>query len=228
MNEIVARCCRRRNRHNSRWVSEEKKLFESGLVGRREHLRPLVRLASWTGMRRGELLRLEINHVNLGKAQRTFTVKGQRIVLDPNWLLIEKSKNGKPRSIPMSKPVRSILEILCSDTTSDGFVFGNPRTNSHVKDIKHGFRGAREGAGIEDLTFHDLRHTWSTRAAECGVTETVRRDILGHSSSTMTGDYTHSTQESQMAAMELVSSYKSRILDKISTKKQINELVAAN
>jgi integrase len=216
----------RRNRFLA-W-EEEKKLFGSGLVGRREHLRPLVQLAIWTGMRRGELLSLKSEHVNLGKAPLTFRIKGERIVLEPNWLLMEKTKNGKPRSIPLSRSVRHILETLCSDVTSDGYVFGNPMTGSHVKDIKHGFRGACDEAGIEDLTFHDLRHTWSTRAAECGVTETVRRDILGHSSSTMTGDYTHSTHESQMAAMEVVSSYESRILDKSSTKKRINELVAAN
>jgi hypothetical protein len=63
------------------------------------------------------------------------------------------------------------------------------------------------------------------------VTETVRRDILGHSSSTMTGDYTHSTSESQMEAMELVASYKSRKmagLDKISTKRRSRALAAAN
>jgi integrase len=177
---------------------------------------------------RGELLRLKIEHVNLSKAPLTFRVKGERIVLEPNWLLIEKTKNGKPRSIPLSSSVRQTLEMLCSDVTSDGYVFGNPMTGSHVKDIKHGFRGACEEAGIEDLTFHDLRHTWSTRVAECGVTETVRRDILGHSSSTMTGDYTHSTHESQMAAMKSVASYKSRILDKISTKKPISAVVAAN
>ena len=120
-----------------------------------------------------------------------------------------------------------ILEILSDDATSDGFVFGNPTTNSHVKDIKHAFRSACQAANIDDLTFHDLRHTWSTRAAECGVSETVRRDILGHSSSTMTGDYTHSTPESQMEAMELVSGYQSRILDKISTKWHLNPVVVA-
>ncbi len=212
----------RRNRYLS-W-SEEVELFKSGLIGQRDHLRPLVRLAIWTGMRRGELLRLEINHVNLSKTSRTFTVKGERIVLESNWLLIEKTKNGKPRRIPMSKTVRNTLQILCSDVTSDGYVFGNPTTGSHVKDIKHGFRGACVAAGIEDLTFHDLRHTWSTRAAECGVTETVRRDILGHSSSTMTGDYTHSTPESQIAAMELVGTYGDRILDKISTKRRLRKV----
>ena len=44
----------------------------------------------------------------------------------------------------------------------------------------------------------------------------------------MTGDYTHSTHESQMAAMELVAMYKSRILDRISTKQLNNAVVAAN
>ena len=110
-------------------------------------------------MRRGELLRLEVKHVNLGKTQRTFTVKGERIVLEPNWLLIEKTKNGKPRCIPVSQPVRNMLQVLCAVATSDGFIFGNPMTGSHVKDIKHGFRGACEAADIQDLTFHDLRHT---------------------------------------------------------------------
>jgi integrase len=62
-------------------------------------------------------------------------------------------------------------------------------------------------AGILNLTFHDLRHTWSTRAAECGVPESVRRDILGHSSPTMTSDYTHTSPEAMEKAMELVADY---------------------
>ncbi len=174
-------------------------------------------------MRRGELLSLRSEHVNFSTDCRTFAVEGERIVLQPNWLLIEKTKNGKPRCLPMSKPVRRILEVLSTDVTSEGFLFGNAATDSHVKDIKHAFRGACEDAGLSDFTFHDLRHTWSTRAAECGVTETVRRDILGHSSSTITGDYTHSTPKSQMAAMDLVTGYGSgRVvkLDKISTNPQ--------
>jgi integrase len=59
----------------------------------------------------------------------------------------------------------------------------------------------------DDLTFNDLRHTWSTRAAELGVPKPVRRDILGHSSRTMTDSYTHSSCEARERAVELVSSY---------------------
>jgi integrase len=77
---------------------------------------------------------------------------------------MEKTNNGKPRIIPLSRSVRKILATLGSDVTADGYLFGNPRTGSHVKDIKHGFRGACDEAGIEDLTFHDLRHTEHKRS----------------------------------------------------------------
>jgi hypothetical protein len=98
-------------------------------------------------------------------------------------------------------------------------------TGSHVRDIKHGFRGACEEAGIEDLTFT----IWVVLGSqEPTVTGTARRDIMGHSSSTRTGDYTHSTPKSQVAAMELVACYKSRILDKISTKRGSKVFAASN
>jgi len=63
------------------------------------------------------------------------------------------------------------------------------------------------GRGIANLTFHDLRHTWPFRAAEMGVPEHVRRDILGHSSKSMTGDYTHASPNEMKRAMELVAFY---------------------
>lgn len=49
---------------------EEERLFEVGLTGPREHLRPLVRLALNTGARRGSLLALRREHINLGAGPR--------------------------------------------------------------------------------------------------------------------------------------------------------------
>ena len=77
--------------------------------------------------------------------------------------------------------------------------------------------------GLDNLTFHDLRHTWSSRVAEMGVPEHVRRDILGHSQRSMTGDYTHASPEEMERAMELVASYSglgSSGLGKISAKRK--------
>jgi integrase len=76
-----------------------------------------------------------------------------------------------------------------------------------IRDIKQGYTGAVAAAGIYDLTFHDLRHTWSTKAEELGVPEAVRRDVLGHSPGSMTTSHTHSYRKARARAVELVSAY---------------------
>jgi hypothetical protein len=60
-----------------------------------------------------------------------------------------------------------------------------------------------------------------------GVPEHVRRDILGHSATSMTGDYTHASTEEMERAMELVASYqreqsfnREKNLGKISAKQE--------
>jgi len=158
-------------------------------------------------MRRGEILSLRWEYVNLGHTPRTFVVKGESWEVAPGWLLIEKSKSGRPRCLPMSGRVREVLHPLSQDETRGEFVFRNPRTGGGIGDIKTGFTSACRDAGIDNLTFHDLRHTWATRAAECGVPESVARDILGHSAKTMTGSYTHTSPQAMERAMELVADY---------------------
>lgn len=156
-------------------------------------------------MHRGEVLGLRPEHVNVERVPKSFVIKGESWAIRPGWLIIEKSKNGKPRTIPMSSRVRRIIERLCAEATDGGHVFESIRTGRKITDIKRGFTSACLEAGIEDLTFHDLRHTWSTRAAELGVQEHVSRDIMGHSSQSMTGDYTHATPEAMEEAMERVA-----------------------
>jgi integrase len=197
---------RRRNRRLS--PVEENALFNVGLMGRRKHLRSLTEAALCTGMRKGELFRLRPEDLNFASETVTRIVKGEVWEVHPNWLLIEKSKNGRPRAIPMSQRVCRILQMLSEDATAGEYVFSSIRTGSQIHDIKKGFVSACQEAKIINLTFHDLRHTWSSRAAEMGVPQHVRRDILGHSSTSMTGDYTHASPEEMERAMELVAAYK--------------------
>lgn len=178
-----------------------------GLTGRREHLKEPVEVALYTSMRRGEVLGLKPEHVNLGQRPLSFIVKGEAWVIRSGRLLIEKSKNDKPRTIPMSSRVRRVIERLCAEATDGVYVFESIRTGRKITDVKRGFTAACLEAGIENLTFHDLRHTWSTRAADMGVPEHVRRDIMGHSSQSMTGDYAHATPEAMEEAMERVAGY---------------------
>ena len=200
--KIPARVRRNRFLH----LDEEPRLIEQ-LKDRREHLLPAVRLALWTGMRRGEILRLRREDPNFSGKTVSRTIRGEIWQVPPGWLLIERSKNGRPRTIPMSGKVRDVLFRLCQDAACGGYVFGNIRTGGHILDIKKGFTSAVTDAGIVNLTFHDLRHTWATRAAELGVPEPVRRDILGHSPTSVTDGYTHSSPEARERAMELVANF---------------------
>ncbi len=212
---------RRRNRRLS--SDEEKALFEVGLLGRREHLRDITEVAICTGMRKGELFRLKREDLNFRSSTVSRIVNGEVWDIFSGWLLIEKSKNGRPRVIPMSKRVRNILTRLTEDAAVGGYAFRSTRSDSRINDIKKGFVSACEEAKIENLTFHDLRHTWSSRAAEMGVPEHVRRDILGHSSRSMTDDYTHASPEEMERAMQLVAAYSPKSvlnLGKISAKRK--------
>jgi integrase len=142
-------------------------------------------------MRKGELLRL--NDVNFSSVSLTSVIKGEVWEILPAWLLIEKTKNGKPRTIPIQR-VAAILRTLCDATTGE-YIFTSAQTGSQFKDTKKAFVSACREAKIVNLTFHDLRHTWASRAADMGVPEHVRGDILGYSATSMTGDYTHASTE---------------------------------
>ena len=55
-----------------------------------------------------------------------------------------------------------------------------------------------------EITFHTLRHWFSTRLQDLGVSKTVRRDLSGHEPKDITDDYTHSTIEMRRRAVALL------------------------
>ena len=202
-----ARIPARRKRNRRLSPDEERRLFDVGLQGRRGHLYDIAEVALLTGMRKGELLRLEPGHINFGMTAKTFVINREKINVPPNWLIITKSKNGKPRVIPMSRRVRQKLEALCTDVTCGKYVFTSARTGGQITDIKRGWKSACEAAGLDDFCFHDLRHEWASRAADIGAYDHDRRDILGHSSGNMTDDYTHASPKRMESVMESVAAY---------------------
>lgn len=86
-----------------------------------------------------------------------------------------------------------------------GLVFPNPATGKPYIDVKKSFKLACGKAGIEDLRFHDLRHTFASRLVEAGVDIVTIRDLLGHFSVKMTQRYTHPGKSQKVAAVELLA-----------------------
>lgn len=58
--------------------------------------------------------------------------------------------------------------------------------------------------GIEDLHQHDLRHTFATWALIAGMSDRVKKEIMGHSSSEMSDRYAHVPVQDAVSAMDLI------------------------
>ena len=153
---------------------EEKQLF-AVLIGRRTHLRPIVVVALQTGMRQGEILGL----------------RWQDIDFEKETIYIAHTKTGRPRRIPMSKPVEVELRSLKQDASLDEHVFSYARTGLKLTTFRYAWEGACKQARIFGLRFHDLRHTVATRLRANGVHEMHIMFLLGLTTLQMTSRYTH-------------------------------------
>ena len=58
-------------------------------------------------------------------------------------------------------------------------------------ELRNGYEAARAKAGLKDVRFHDLRHTYASWLIQGGALPTAVRDLLGHSSLAVTSRYSH-------------------------------------
>lgn len=131
------------------------------------YLRPLIALAIETGMRRGELL----------------SIRWRDFDMTAPTIRILKTKNGHPRTIPLTPKA---VEILASLERRDERVF--PVTSNAVR---LAWERLRKRAGLEDLRLHDLRHEAVSRFFEYGLTIPEVALISGHRDPRMLSRYTH-------------------------------------
>jgi integrase len=157
------------------------------------HTRAIVTVALHSGMRLGEILSL-----------RWYDLDFQA-----NFILVRDSKNGQARHVPMDA---TIMELLSAHGRRLGSNFVFPSKNGgRLTDIKVGFRNARARAGITDLHFHDLRHTFASHFMMAGGEIYTLQQILGHKTASMTARYSH-----------LSPAYKVKAIDRMNTVWQRN------
>lgn len=141
-------------------------------------IEPIIRLALYTGMRRGELLSARWQHFDAEK--RT--------------LLIPMTKNGHPRMVPLDAAAVGVIDRL---PRSDG---GRLLPMSDEA-VKLAWKRLIKRAGIVDLHFHDLRHEAITRFFERGLTVPEVALISGHRDVRMLFRYTHLKAEDVSARL---------------------------
>ena len=104
-------------------------------------------------------------------------------------LVLTKSK--RPRMVPLSDKAVAVLVAGTRDHRASPYVFINSATGERYRTIQRAFRTACRRAGLEDLRFHDLRHTFASWAVQSGVDLYPLSRILGHSTLQMTTRYAH-------------------------------------
>jgi integrase len=147
----------------------------------------LMKLALFTGMRRGELLKLKWDDIDF----------------DKGFIHIVGPKGGKDQTIPLNQVARDVLENHPRDESP--YVFpgrgGKQRTgiNVPVNRIKN-----RAGLPADFRPLHGLRHTYASMLASSGQVDlSTLQKLLTHKSATMTQRYAHLRDDTLRQASNL-------------------------
>ena len=165
------------NRTNQTLNQKELRNLLSTLDAWENHRAALVvKFALYTGKRRGEILSLRWEDVDL--ENRLMTFHGTT------------TKNGKTQSLPINNKAYEVIQAARQLSVCD-VVFSSkagPYTRNGFYSI---WRRIRKKAGIS-LRFHDLRHTYASYLASSGKVDIYTlKELLGHSDIKMTQRYAH-------------------------------------
>jgi len=175
--------------------------FDTLLANSPSHLKGVIACAYYTGMRKGEILGLTWDKVDL----------------ENRFIRLEAAdtKDDEPRLIPICDELYEILKRQ-PKALHHNHVF-TYRGNPIATNFKRSFASACEKAGIPHgrkvkggITFHDLRHTFNTNMRKAGVAESVIMEITGHSTREMFDRYNTIDEDDAKVAVEMFSSYLNR------------------
>lgn len=184
-------------------ASEQKKI-ERYIVSCKKHKLYGILLCLYTGLRVGELLALKWTDVDL-----------RRGVIEVNKTCHDSWENGKytkiidspktlssNRVIPVPKSIIPFLKEMKEHGKGPYCINGRCGREISVRSYQRTFELLLVKLKIPHKGFHCLRHTFATRAIECGMDVKTLSEILGHNNPAVTlKRYVHSLMEHKCAMM---------------------------
>jgi len=187
-------------------IQEQKKIEEAALSAKKDKYRGIV-LCLYTGLRIGELLALTWNDMDFEKSILSVTKtchdgneNGEhvRIIDTP------KTETSR-RQIPLSKTLVKMLKEM-KKKSSCKFVIADGEKPVFIRSYQRMFELFLKKLKLPHKGFHSLRHTFATRALECGMDVKSLSEILGHKNATITlNRYAHSLWEHKAEMMNKLS-----------------------
>jgi len=151
------------------------------------HFKPILLCAFSTGMRKGEIIKLNWENVDL----------------KDRYIHITETKNNESRSIPISDILFDALIEIRNNTNSE-YVFTTPDGKAYQSNTawKRAWNTALKKSGVGKCRFHDLRHTFVSNliVGEKEDFATVM-ELSGHKDIRMLKRYSHTREEAKKVAI---------------------------
>jgi len=142
----------------------------------------MAHVALRTGMRRGELMALDWTDIHFDRNE----IIVSHAVSDG---IITSTKTYQNRPLPLADSIRTRLQCIAE---CSGLVFPSPNGNAYSDSgAEKAIQRIASRTGISGLGWHTLRHTFATTLAANGKSLHTIKELLGHSTITMTMRYVH-------------------------------------
>lgn len=179
-------------------LAEQKKIEFAVLNGKKSKMLGVV-LCLYTGLRIGELIALKWRNVDLQKGLIEVCCSCHD---SKDGIVFDNPKTESSRRIiPIPKQLIPLLKGMKKNDRSDFVVSQNGKPVC-VRSYQRSFELLLKKLNIPHKGFHSLRHTFATRALECGMDVKSLSEILGHKNPVVTlNRYAHSLLEHKSAMM---------------------------
>ena len=145
-----------------------------------------IRLLTFTGARRNEILTLRWDHVSE----------------EHKSLMLPDSKTGR-KAVHLNAPALAVLHAI-PRLEGNPYVICGERPGRHLVNLEKPWRRIRKAAKLDDVRLHDLRHSFASVAASGGQSLVMIGKMLGHSQPATTARYAHLADDPVKAASETV------------------------
>lgn len=185
-------------------VAEQRRIEQAVREDKRDKMLGVL-ICLYTGLRIGELMALEWDDIDFQKRELRVT-KSCHDGKDKNGKICRVTGTPKTshsnRVIPLPKQLIPILRDMKKRSNSSLVITDKGKIPS-VRAYQRSFELLLCRIGVPHHGFHSLRHTFATRAIECGMDVKSLSEILGHKNSTVTlNRYVHSMMEYKTSMMD--------------------------
>lgn len=187
------------------FTREEQRRLEEAIAAGEDRRLFGIRLCLYTGLRIGELLGLEWQDVDMEKGILHIqkTVYREKNAEGEWQLFVDRPKTAaSERMVPLPGYLAEDLRIYRIGAQSEFVIENKKAERMSIRSYQYLFERLTEKAGVRKLNFHALRHTFATRALECGMDIKTLSELMGHKNATITlNRYAHSMMDTKIAAM---------------------------